>query len=256
MRTNRRRTPVPDRRNRRRRSLAAPDTNWVYPEWSQVPAPLVPRAVTEAHTLQDKNATVAKVSVRKQDWSNEHGLSATYAFEATGSAKREQGDRFDPVTGELLALARAYERLSRQVQAEAAKRVNRLTYEQDQADRAKLMKRLTSPKPVHRRTREEWEAMQKASLVPPAFREQAARYGKAVEDAGIKRHEEKAGAFREAWGGKVVEATGIDILDVERGPDFQVQRLKLANGETLVVEPGAVSFESPKGQVYRRVDRA
>jgi hypothetical protein len=64
--------------------------------------------------LQDRNATVAKVTlVQRSDYSG----PADFEFVATGSSKREQGDKFNARTGELLALSRAYLRLSRDLYA-------------------------------------------------------------------------------------------------------------------------------------------
>lgn len=122
----------------------------------------VPLTVPTAHlapvfvsvqALQDKNASVAWVSISRNGWD----LPPDYAFEASGSAKREQGDRYDPVTGELLALARAFKRLARELESEGNKRVRAMA-EQAATDRARVNK----PKqPVVRRTREEWLRMQR-----------------------------------------------------------------------------------------------
>jgi hypothetical protein len=62
--------------------------------------------------LQDRNATVAKVTlVQRSDYNG----PADFEFVATGSSKREHGDKFNARTGELLALSRAYLHLSRQL---------------------------------------------------------------------------------------------------------------------------------------------
>lgn len=73
-----------------------------------------------AQLLQDRNATVAKVS-HNQNSSCEWGTLPDFSFTATGSSKREQGDRFNARTGELLALSRAYLNLSRQLYAAGKK---------------------------------------------------------------------------------------------------------------------------------------
>jgi hypothetical protein len=79
------------------------------------PAPSVTLSV-----LGSKNATVARAQLTKptKDW-----LGQEYQFEAAESAKREQGDVFDPKIGEMLAVARALQRLSRQLFSEANKQV-------------------------------------------------------------------------------------------------------------------------------------
>ena len=79
-------------------------------------APPAPYQGASAAIMQDRNATVAKVSVN-QNSSYNFGSAPDFAFTATGSSKREQGDRFNARTGELLALSRAYLNLSRKLYA-------------------------------------------------------------------------------------------------------------------------------------------
>lgn len=76
------------------------------------PARVDPYHSSSAQLLQDRNATVAKVSL-VQSSSYDFGCDPDFSFTATGSSKREQGDKFNARTGELLALSRAYLRLSR-----------------------------------------------------------------------------------------------------------------------------------------------
>ena len=91
------------------------------------PAPSVTVSV-----LGSKNSTVARAVVTKltKDWTGQE-----YGFEAAESSKREKGDVFDPVTGELLALSRAFQRLSRDLASEANKRVKASTEAQQKARR-------------------------------------------------------------------------------------------------------------------------
>jgi hypothetical protein len=123
--------------------------------------------------LGSKNSTVARAVVTKptKDWSGQE-----YVFEAAESSKREQGDVFDPVTGELLALARVFQRLSRQLFSEGSKRVKVSTEAQEAALIEAGRKKHAAVTPVKRRTREEWEAMQAVqrelesrTLLPPGF---------------------------------------------------------------------------------------
>lgn len=67
-----------------------------------------------AQLLQDRNATVAKVTLVQRSTYNG---PVDFEFAVTGSSKREQGDKFNARTGELLALSRAYLKLSRDLYA-------------------------------------------------------------------------------------------------------------------------------------------
>jgi hypothetical protein len=125
----------------------------VTPQPQQYP-PAAPQVIVQA--LQAKNASVAKVTVIKNDW-NKLGWEPEYKFEVSEAAKREQGDVYDPLTGELMSQGRAFQRLGREMVAEANKRVRA-----DVQTRAEAEARKNQPKrPVHRRTREEWEAIQR-----------------------------------------------------------------------------------------------
>jgi hypothetical protein len=98
--------------------------------------------------LGSKNSTVARAVVTKptKDWSGQE-----YVFEAAESSKREQGDVFDPVTGELLALARVFQRLSRQLFSEGSKRVKVSTEAQEAALIEAGRKKHAAVTPVKRR---------------------------------------------------------------------------------------------------------
>lgn len=87
--------------------------NWVKP-----PERVDPYQNTSAQILQDRNATVAKVSL-SQHSTYDFGADPDFQFTATGSSKREQGDRFNARTGELISLSRAYLKLSRQLMSAA-----------------------------------------------------------------------------------------------------------------------------------------
>jgi hypothetical protein len=91
-----------------------------YAQPVQPPQRVDPYQNTSAQLLQDRNATVARVSVN-QSSSFEFGTPPDFSFTATGSSKREQGDRFNARTGELLSLSRAYLNLSRQLYAAGKK---------------------------------------------------------------------------------------------------------------------------------------
>jgi hypothetical protein len=103
---------------------AWPQPHYAYPTAYAQPVAAYPQPQkladpyqqASARILQDRNATVAKVSV-DQTSSFDFGTPPDFSFIATGSSKREQGDRFNPRTGELLALSRAYLNLSRQLYA-------------------------------------------------------------------------------------------------------------------------------------------
>lgn len=69
-----------------------------------------------AQLLQDRNATVAKVSLAQR---SAYSGPDDFQFTATGSSKREQGDKFNARTGELMSLSRAYLKLSRQLMSAA-----------------------------------------------------------------------------------------------------------------------------------------
>jgi hypothetical protein len=135
------------------------------------PPPFDASPAVSVQVLGAKNATVAKVTVTKptRDWSGQE-----YRFEVRESSKREQGDVSDAETGELLALARAFQRLSRQLFSEANKRVKAGVAAQDAAREEAYRKAREPKQPVKRRTREEWEAIQQRELaarhlVPPGF---------------------------------------------------------------------------------------
>ncbi len=141
------------------------------------PAPLPPPPqyidpvpVVTLSVLGAKNATVAKAHLSKYRWDGQGG-EMLYEFTAADSSKREQGDQYDAETGELLALARTLQRLSRDLFSEADKRVKAAALEQERLEAERERKAEEAKKPVKRRTREEWEALQAtpARVIPQAF---------------------------------------------------------------------------------------
>ena len=160
-------------RGKHRRPVA-PQPFWAPPPVLAYPAPPLPSPAPSVtiSVLGSKNSTVARAVVTKltKDWSGQE-----YVFEAAESSKREQGDVFDPVTGELLALARTFQRLSRQLFSEGSRRVKASTEAQEAARKASEEKRSKTGTPTGR-TKEEWDAIQRERaemaarhLVPPGF---------------------------------------------------------------------------------------
>jgi len=70
---------------------------------------------------QDKDATVASLHYQPRYFATYPVLPLD--FYATGSARRERGDKFDAETGELLATARALQALGRQLEKKASSRI-------------------------------------------------------------------------------------------------------------------------------------
>jgi hypothetical protein len=81
--------------------------------------------------LTDDNASVAHA--RLLGFSDD----GVVVFEATGSAKREQGDPRDPVIAVEMALGRALRKMSRRMIRDANLRVQAATEEQQQMARAR-----------------------------------------------------------------------------------------------------------------------
>lgn len=129
-----------------------------YPPYPQPPMPYAPKAQVNVEVLGAKNATVAKLTLsRHADWT---ASSEVYRFEAAEASKREQGDVSDAEIGELLALGRAFQRLSRDLFREGHKRVRKASEARAAAEVAARAKRLGPPKVVQHRPLEEWEKIQ------------------------------------------------------------------------------------------------
>lgn len=129
-----------------------------YPPYPQPPMPFAPKAQVNVEVLGAKNATVAKLTLsRHADWT---ATSEVYRFEAAEASKREQGDVSDAEIGELLALGRAFQRLSRDLFREGHKRVRKATEARAAAEEAARVKKMMPPKVVQHRPLEEWEKIQ------------------------------------------------------------------------------------------------
>lgn len=144
---------------RRQYDPAIPEQNFIAPLPPAFAVPYDPGPAVQIQVLGSKNATVAKVKLSKTRWGG-GPPEVQYEFEVAEAAKREQGDVSDPRTGEVLALARAFQRLSRELFTEGNRRVKASSEAQAQADRAAILRREAVRRPVRRRTKEEWDAMQ------------------------------------------------------------------------------------------------
>lgn len=156
-----------NRNNRRRRAKRVlPDPYpFAYPPVQAYPPPVpvvpnnAPPPSLSVQVLQDKNASVAKVVLNRLAGYN-YGDGNVYNYEVTGSAKREQGDRYDPVTGEKLALARTFQELADELRRDANKAVNELVREREEAQIRAAERKARKAKPQIHKPREVWERQQ------------------------------------------------------------------------------------------------
>jgi Rv2632c-like len=102
---------------------------------------------TSATVMGNGDATVAQVGYSLQAGDPHDPYLPPKTFTGSGASKRERGDDHDPVTGELLAVARAYQELSARLFREARGRVKAQDSERKQRE--------------HRRTREQREQFRK-----------------------------------------------------------------------------------------------
>ena len=90
-----------------------PPTGWLgeqaEPRYVTAPAPRQGPSVF-VEVLSDKNATAATARVVRH--TGKFYDPVDYECEASGSSKREQGDRHEPMVGEMIAVARALRALS------------------------------------------------------------------------------------------------------------------------------------------------
>lgn len=96
----------------------------------------------DVEILQDSAATVVRVS---------YAIPGGVDLSATGSARRERGDANDPVTGELLAAARAYATLAARLEKMGSSRVRNadaIRRHREQI-RARRLRGLTEPAAHH-----------------------------------------------------------------------------------------------------------
>lgn len=208
------------------------------------PVPFTFREPPRAHVevLQAKNASVAKVTVQR---TTDYSKGPDYVFEAAESTKREQGDRYDQMTGELLAVGRALQRAGRDMVHAGNRRVQDLVAEQEESRRRSAERAEAKVRPVKRRTREEWEAMQRN-----------------------QRHEHKAQVFREVYGAeKLAQGLGL-VVEGELGgsviartraagtDDSAGTRITLSGNRYMEVEDHRVVIRSDHGDVLMVLDRS
>lgn len=146
-----------------RRRRYTPPQPQVYPfAYPSAPVPQVPAFKepprASVQVLRDKNATVANVTVSQV---TDYTKGPDYTFETSGSTKREQGDRYDPQTGDLLAIGRAMRNAGNEMIREANKRVADLVTEQQEVRDRAAQRRANKAKPVKRRTKAEWDTLQR-----------------------------------------------------------------------------------------------
>lgn len=231
-----------------------------------------PRPMSTVTTLLDKNASVAHVQVNKH--SNEYGAGPRYNFKVSGSSKREQGDVYDEDTGEILALAKAFQKLSQEMFSEASRRVEALADEQEKSLVRSAERKLRKEQPVRRRTREEWEEWE--AVKEAARTEWETTVVTSVEGGGGGAVGDntilggggggipgwQAGHPREEWAdwGKMID-WGNKVISTNEGnsrpvpPDAPApRRIHLANGQLLVIHPNRVEFQS-RGITIRTIDR-
>ena len=233
-------------RNRNRRDRYVPPPEAYAPVSMPVPAPVfLPQVSVGVQTLGSKNATVARVTLTRPGedcWS-----APVYQFEASESAKREQGDKYDPQTGELLALSRAFTRLGRQMASEANKRVQAMVDEKNQASLNRLMKAHKAP--VHRRTREEWEQIQ-AQRGQAGAEQIAANLGLTREEFTTREewNAQRGVSKAEEWGGRQarLSATPYDPELAGR------QQIDLRDGRVITVEGNQVVLYEPGEDDFQR----
>lgn len=200
------------------------------------PVPYYPAGPSvHIQTLGSKNSTVGKVSVTAvTGWNS----APDYQFEVAESAKREQGDKYDPVTGELIALGRAFQKLGRRMVSEGSKRVQALADE-----RAHEQVKRSRPQTYHR-TREEWEAIQ-AQRRQEGAEQIAANLGfKREEFVTVEEwHEQRQADVQQAQG-KVEEWGGFATV-VPKASTHKHPRIELADGRVITVEGNQVVMYGP-----------
>jgi hypothetical protein len=158
-------------RNRNRRhgqngchEQSAPTRVFQYPVPQPfIPAPPYPSAHVSVQVLHDRNASVANVSLAKRTAAQYD--PPAYEYEASGAAKREPKDVRDDDIGELLALARAFGDLSRQLQREAARKVKASAKAENENHERLAAKRAKAATPPVHRTFAEWLEIQARAQV-------------------------------------------------------------------------------------------
>jgi len=172
---------------------------------------------TAAAVMQTGDAAVAEVyyevPVQPHEVKEAEAAAGEWGYPAypqpkritgAGTSKREREDNHDPVTGEILAVARAYDELAARLFREARGRIRA----QDSDRRQRQL----------RRSREEWEAMQAKGVKP----ERTPRY---EDSASYKR---MMAAREETTEAPTVDATVMvrdHLKDVVTGLESVVQLL-------------------------------
>jgi hypothetical protein len=146
-----------------------------------------------AQVMVTGDAAVAKVSCQVPAGGSVYG-EVTRVFGGSGASKRERGDDHDRVTGECLALGRAYAELSARLLREARRRIRAQDAERHQK--------------ATRRTRGEWEEL--TARVDAAQADLMRRYPHATEDT-------PATVTRNSWPADCFVLTGGRTLRIENG---------------------------------------
>ena len=139
-----------------------PPTGWLgeqaEPRYVTAPAPRQGPSVF-VEVLSDKNATAATARIVRH--TGKFYDPVDYECEASGSSKREQGDRHEPTVGEMIAVARALRALSDRMLQGAMRevRANAIAGIREQAQQRERARRRERAGSAPHRTREEWEAL-------------------------------------------------------------------------------------------------
>ena len=184
-----------------------------------------------ANVMMTGDAAVAEVSYSLPPSSSAGPFART--FTGKGTSKRERGDSHDPVTGEVLAMARAYEELAARLHREARKRVKAQDAERRQQEIRKA------------KQRQQREAERAAELdqldVEKAEEGQVTRVR--LEEA-LKKHE----PIRYEDAGRNFTYASIEALLSNGG------QLRLSGGRYLTVELGFVVLRCTDDEmVYERL---
>jgi len=235
--TDRRKKPLPQYAPPYTAPYAVP---LAYPQPPAFKEP--PRA--SVSVLRDKNATVANVTVSQM---TDYSRGPDYTFEASGSTKREQGDRYDPQTGDLMAIGRALRSAGNAMISEANHRVQEIIADQAQERRRAAERRENKGKPVNRRTREEWEALQRRS--------QAAQNAVLAKALGLDVEQDFSVVSSVAKVSKAEEWGGAAFRRESEVPARQPVVYNVKDGRTLEVEDDRIVIRDSNGYVVTMIDR-
>lgn len=223
---------MPNPKHKRQHRPDYPNYAFAYPV-PQAPAPTAfkepPRA--SVSVLRDKNATVANVTVSQV---TDYTKGPDYTFETSGSTKREQGDRYDPQTGDLMAIGRALRNAGNEMIREANKRVADIVAEQAEIHRRSAERRENKGKPVNRRTKEEWERAQRFN--------QQSRNVRLAQNLGLNIEQ------GEGLSGHYTSVAGITDAEALAKP-AKGKRISLANGRYLEETDDFVGLYNANGTI-------